>query len=444
MTIRCAQGALTISSALTAGSTINVTTDGAGVALTDFHAAVNRAVIFRLWSRGVTGFGGSSVRHSTGFATGTAARRCYAGQTNSQGLPSDTDRTWRNDAIAVVLDGVGAVSGLVDYNGEVTNGFQLIIDDQLPGDRIVLWMAIWGEELVHAIHDFTSPSVTGNQDYNVALNLVTGQNDKAVLFVGGPNAAANTVTVHNRQMIGAAAGDTPANGVTLFCSEDNANPTIEYSYGRLGECIAMSNAADEISERAALTQWNADGFRLNWSEVNGTAGLLRYSALVLQGPQLALWDILSRTDTTQTDEVVGFDPLGIMALSHSRAQSASDTVDATAQLSVGFATGATSRSVSIEMTQDNVSTNSSVVQSLRTDAFYASLPTSSVTDVDALMDLVDMSVGGGGFTYVMDDTEPSQSLIFGLAIGAPVAGSVANSSLFDAPYYHHVMIEDER
>jgi hypothetical protein len=206
----------------------------------------------------------------------------------------------------------------------------------------------------------------------------------------------------------------------------------------------MSNAADAISERASLTQWNADGFRLNWSEVNGTAGLLRYSALVLKGPQIALWDILSRTDTTQTDEVVGFDPLGIAAFSHSRAQSASDTVDATAVISVGFATGATSRSVAVDLDIDNLSVDTGPAQAVRTDAFYASLPTSSPTDVDALMDLVDMSVGGGGFTYVMDDTEPSQSLIFGLAIGAPVAGSVANSSLFDAPYYHHVMIEDER
>jgi hypothetical protein len=225
-------------------------------------------------------------------------------------------------------------------------------------------------------------------------------------------------------MIGLMAGDTAAEGVILTCSESEADPTLEYGYNRLGECIAMSNASDTISERAEWDAWTSTGFDLDWLEVNGTAGLLRYSALVLKGPQFALWDILSRTDTTQTDEVVGFDPLGIMALSASRSQSAADTADASALLCVGFATSATSRSASIDMTQDAVSTNSAVVQSIHTDAFYAGFPLSGVTGADALMDLVDMSVGGGGFTFVMDDTDPSAALIFGLAVGAALGGGV--------------------
>jgi hypothetical protein len=96
----------------------------------------------------------------------------------------------------------------------------------------------------------------------------------------------------------------------------------------------------------------------------------------------------------------------------------------------------------VHFDEDGVADASRVRKLLRTDAFYASIPASPSAE-DALMDLVDMGVGGGGFTFVMDDVEPSQSFIWGVAVGAALTAAV-NSSLFDSTYYHHLMIEDER
>ena len=430
MTIRCAQGTVMISSALTVGQTVDVTTDGAGVALTDFHLASARAVIFKWNNRIDTGSSAGDLSHGTGFATGSAARRAYAGQTDNGVATTASDKGWDDDAVVIILDTAGAVVGLVDYNGEVTNGFQLIVDDQLPANQLVTWFAIWGDELSHTIHDFVSPSGPGNVDYVVGMALNTGADDKAVIFVGGPNAAAGTYNANDVHMLGFAAGNTPANYVLANTALDAQTSLTEYRYHKSGECIAVITAAAAIGERAALTQWNSDGFRLNWTEFNGSAGLYRYSALVLKGPQFLAGDILSRTDTTQTDEAVGFDPLGLIALSHSASESTADTPGTTSISSVGFVTSATSRSACCFGNVYNAGVNTTQKHT-RTDAFY--IGTDAGGSLDALADIVDMSVGGGGFTFVMDDVDTSGAFIGYLAVGDALTVA-AGSALHETSY----------
>ena len=442
MTISVAQGYFTIASTLTVGQTIDVTTDGAGNALTGFHTAAARVVKFAWSGQGNLQSSGINSRLGIGFATGTAARRVYASASANGAADSRCFRQGRDDACILRINSTdGTVAGQADYNGQVTNGFQVMVDVQFGANMIVSWEATWGDELEVAIHDFTSPATASNVDYNVGLALDTGLSNKSVFIIGGTNAAFGTTADDSNVMIGAAAGDTPSNAVLLQVGKDGLPDTATFGYCLGGECLANSIATDTINERARVPSssgWNSTGFRLEWLEVNGTEGLLRYSALVCKGPQYAVGDILSRTDTTQTDETVGFQPLGLELYSHSNAQSTSNVSDANACASIGFATASNSRSVACVFDHDAQLTSNVEVSQL-SDAMYAAYTSGAVQT--GLMDLVDMSASGGGFTFVMDVAEGAAAYIWYLATGEALTTSMG-SALHDTAYFYGAMIEE--
>lgn len=429
MAVSVATGTVTISTGA-AGTTFDVT------GLAGFDTSSKKAVLF-IWSgRATAGFGEADAKYGVGFFTGTASRRAYTTQNDHANGTSSNDSVMRNDCCIATLTAAGATDGLADIDSIITDGFRLIVDDAFAAAQVVGYLAIWGADLTDCeIVDIAAPnSTTGNQDITTSFSLGGGSDNKALVIVGGTDGAANTPAGWSVFSCGVVAGNTPAQAVLMGVSQDAAPNMITFGYGISGECLAMGFNTDQVNQRASVTGWDVsgNGFRLNYAE--NTLNNVKYAALVLKGPNFAVGDILSRTDTTQTDEVVGFDPKALIVGSHCKAASTSDTTAAHDERSLGFVTGAAAR-VCASMCDQDTPTTSDVAIGLTTDRIYDNIDvTASAKAVEGAMDLIDFTVSGGGFTFVMDDADPSATFVWYLAIGdTPSAGGAASAGTLLVP-----------
>lgn len=410
MALNCKVGTVTISTGAV-GTTFDVT------GLTGFDTSTKKAVILWWSGRGTTGFGEDDLRAGQGFFVGTASRRSYTTWSDHGAADTLTAAVRHDDCCISTIATTGTLDGKADIDSIIANGFRLIVDDQFTNAVVVGYLAIWGSDLQEAgIVDFDSPGATGDQDLNFGFALDTGKNDKGVIIISNRAGTFGTIAAIGSAGMGVVAGDTISQAAMGMRLNSGVATTLTNTASISGQCINGISSADTLTHRANATTWLSTGLRINWAE---TVAGWNSSALALKGGQYLVGSILSQTGTSDTDETVGITPKAILAFSGNGAETASDSVVAHGQMSVGAASGAAERAVAFVGDQDNIA-DSDIGVGFRDDAFYARIDiTNAVKAEIGRADLVDFVIPtSGGFTFVMDDADPDQAFIPYLAMGA--------------------------
>lgn len=367
--------------------------------------------------------GGASHRRGFGAASGASSRLVATTQSTDAAASGQTAGAFRTDACIATLSiaATAAIDGLLDMQSLDSDGFTLVVDDVMPVDLRIHYMALGGSDITDVfLGTLTEPGSTGNQD----ITAVGFQPD-AVVFLNCPAQALPSLNNEaSRMMLGAAAGASPSNVVWTGGADDALGTMNSVSYCRSGECIATLDAplSGGITAQAALTTWLSNGFRLNWSSRDAAR---HYGYVALKGGSYAVGDLLTQTDTT-TDivETLGFEPRGALLLSHAQAQSSAATPQNGDYWSCGAFSDASTERCMGTMDADNVA-DAIVTTCVEHDNVYVKLNTSGDTIESAMQVL---SVESDGFTCEMTDAGAAQNFVAYLAVGSTGALTLSPSA----------------
>lgn len=357
--------------------------------------------------------GRADILRGFGVAISTTDRRAIASFSDDAAADSATGRTASTVACLVTVNAADTQDGALDHQSMDSDGFTLVVDDQLPADLRVSYLALGGDSLTNYVTGgITEPGATGNQDYTVSGSF---QPDCVLFF--SISHTANAGAGGSMFMLGAATA-SGAQAVLSNTSRDAVASTTTRMYCTNDECVALMASTASTTGRAAFVQFNSDGFRLNWTE-RAASRLIHYIAL--KGGNFLVGDLLTRTDGNDIAETgFGFQPAGAMFVSHGTTESTSDTAQNHDRLSLGAFDSTSSRNVQGNLDENNL-TDSEATTAIEFDAVYVNIKTDST--IDGLMDI--KSVESDGFTTVMDDVDPSQAFVWYLAFGpAAVAGGL--------------------
>lgn len=304
-----------------------------------------------------------------GFAESGGTRRSVASYSDDSPTTSDCGSMSRDDAVLHTVDGSGALTGALDIEFD-TDEIRLVVDDTAPVDLSVI-VKIWGGDDISAVYVGTiaEPGATGNVDYT-ATGMASGANADQVLFLAGvqTTAATNSGTGTDSGIFFGMAHDG-GQFVTCVNGDDasGTSDTDQYEYG--AECLAqIVLAGGQPSARAAFTQWNTDGFRLNWAE-RATSNR-RSIYMAIKGGQWAVGDFTidaATPNSTGGPTGLSFAPEGILLACTSGAENTIDTSSTLAMLSIGGGTSS-SDCRCLMVREDNGAANMQVWTGVRNDA----------------------------------------------------------------------------
>lgn len=333
-----------------------------------------------------------------------------------------------NDCVYLECNAAATVTGKYAVNAWIADGVQLICNDQIVADTDIIVEGFLDDNVYAGVRLLGS-STTGIKTFN-DLGF-TPDAGALFYFVGTQLGYAGTLTGFGDEDIGSFSVGVAcgASQYVLCLNADDDSATMDTdSYCRAGECIVsiQQDGGASPDMRVAFDAVIAGGFDLDVLESPGfdTAFLV----LVLSGGDYAVGDFLSNTDTTTTiSETVGFAPLGIATYSHLQAQSAADTAQAGAEMTLGCAMGPSSR-LAIGFFDENGTGNMETSSAIEHDAVGVSISTASA--VEGLVDVVTLPTATG-FDLKNDDADPAQCFYFYEAFGGgtPPGGGDANARL---------------
>jgi hypothetical protein len=378
---------------------------------------------------GITAVGGSSsidhARHNYGFAVSTSSRRCVGLQNVHNSGSCDCQEFFRDDAVVTVIDAAAAVDGLLDLNSITSDGFTLIVDNQVATDIAVVWYAWGGEDIVTAaIGDIVEPAATGVQSYTVTgwIDPATLASDSAVLFAGCQlTAAAPTgAAVDAGLMLGVATGTGSGNQWVVAVNDDEGSGTMDTDrYHRGDECIAMmALAGGNPSARAQFNGFDSAGFDLSW--VARATTNRRYIYMALQGGGWKAGSYNFDTGSignTATVSALAFNPAGAIHATTTSVEDAAGASRTTAHYAIGGWSSISSRRNNF-YGSTNGSPNSGIFIGDDNDNILQSFGGSigATIDIDAVL--------ADGFRVIVDDgptalTDFQSYLAFGNDPGYP-------------------------
>lgn len=419
----------------------NVTTAAAGNTVVRTGYGFQPKVIILWWSNrqeSVDTVGAQTIMRGVGFATSTSNR--YAICTKDRNAQAATDTATLNAPDACIVSllqaATNTVDGLMDLQSFDSDGITLVIDDAFGTDIRVHCLALGGTDLTNAIIlDAQEAASTGNAAYTGA----GFQADAAIFISDGSAAAPPTGGSRDGTLtVGIATGSSASAQYVYSGGGDSGVATIETSsYGKTGECLALwPNGMASIDARATFVSFDSDGFTINWTE---RAATRHFFTLLLKGGSYAVGNLATRTDGNDIAVTgLGFDPTGILFVSHCQAESTSDTPQTHDIWSMGAAKNTTTRAA--HGTQDEHATASGNVEcstAVEFDEVYVHINASDT--IEALMDL--KSLDSGGFTCVMDDAEASATLVGYLAFGNAAGGGGAVPRGQYLEYYRRHVLE---
>ena len=353
--------------------------------------------------------------HVRGFGVANSAtdRRAIVNKVVDAAANADTQRAHDNAACILSVSVAAAIDGQIDLQSMDADGFTLVVDDAMPLDLRVNFMALGGDSLTNVQSgQFQAATVTGNQD----ITGVGFQPDFVMVFGIEYATAPPSATGYAPFLIGAAVSSSQQ-GILVTASEDTVSTMDTFSYCTDDEFIANSSAEDtSIETRADFVSFLSDGFRINWIEI--IAGARYHHYLALKGGNYVVGNLLTQTDTV-TDIVesgFGFQPSGAMFFSAGVAKSTNDVSSNNDRVSIGAFSGVSTRGAQGTLDEYNL-TDSEVTTAIEFDEVYVNIKTDST--IDGLMDV--KSIDSDGFTMIMDDADPAQAFVWYIAFGAAAA-----------------------
>ena len=390
----------------------NITTAVGGTTLprTGYGFAPQAAIV---WCSGrsesTDTVGGQTYQWSLGFAVSPTLRGASAMHSEDAAATSDADADITSAGCVLTLGAAAAAEGRLDIQSVDAGGYTFIIDDAFARDiRSHVW-AISGITAASA-ESFNSPTTPSQVDY-----VVNGAFPPSIIFFlmrGGTAPGAR----HSFGYAMSAANQA----VVSFRARDNVTTMDTVRYGRSGMCMAPpATATATLLLQAELVQMNADGFRLNWTTVEGSAR--NFAILAIQGGNWVAGTNTTKTNTTPfTLTTTGITPAGLLVVSHGTAESASATPVANAHISVGAAASATNRGAHACSDQTGLA-DAETATLVEHDAIYGRLDFA-----DGRAGLMDVSsaFSAGAAELVMDDADPDEAWFWWAAPGNPVATAV--------------------
>jgi len=420
---------VSLSSYNTRVGAFNIGTGGVGTTVPVVGVGFQPTVVLLWWSGRTTSVDSAgTANHQRGFgvAISTTDRRAVCSQSQDGVDAINVQRAaHRADEAICSLTTGGATDGLADLSSMDPDGFTMMVDDTFATNLRIHYLALGGSTLTNAATGmFTESAATGNQD----ITTVGFQPDAVILFSAMIGADPPGIAADSAIMVGFAAGPgNPNDLVRAGGSDDGPNVQQTISYHRAGESIALFDSAITLTTaRAEVDAWLSNGFSLNWNE---RAGSRRIHYLALKGGTYLVGDLNTLTVAASTivESGFGFSPKASLFLSHNKAQSAVDTVQAHDELSLGAFSSATARGAQCVIDEDGVDP-SDVGTAVEHDEVYCNLSTGMA--IEGLMDV--QSVDSDGFTLIMDDPDPVASFVgymaFGQAITFDVSAQIWNET----------------
>lgn len=369
-------------------------------------------VVFFWWSgrsESTDTIGRASSSRGFGAAASASDRRAVTSRSIDAAAAADTYAG--HDAAACIVTSTNtAIDGALDLQSMDADGFTLVVDDVMPRDLRVHYLALGGDSLTDiATGQFQEAAATGDQD----VTSLSFQPDSVLFFSSGRTVAPPVGQGNNPLMIGAATGSSNQ-GVWCGRSRNAQSTIVADTYCTAGECIALiSSTASTVTCRADFSQFLSNGFRINWAEVTAGGRYIFYVAL--KGGNYRVDNLLTQTDTV-TDIVesgFGFQPSSALFVSSGKIESTSDTTQADDKLSIGAFSGLTARGAQGTL-DENALADSEVTTAIELDEVYVNIAADST--VQGLMDV--KSVDSDGFTMIMDDADPAQAFVWYMAFGS--------------------------
>jgi hypothetical protein len=292
--------------------------------------------------------GNLTERRGKGFATGTAARRCVGTTDVDASANMATASGIRDDAVAATFTNAPACDGRLDLDAINSDGFRLIVDDAAPVNLTINWKAYAGTT-VAVVGDIAEPAATGNQDYTVTGFASTDTDDQVVMFAGiQAVAAVPGVEIQDSGFyVGYATGGASGENIVICGNQDSGSASADTDgYCQTGECVAMIVVAGgtSVNARAQLTQFNTDGFRLNWIARALTSRRSIFLALKGGSWKAGSYTIDSTTvGNTATVSALAFAPIGVSLMSRASAQQTAGTAVVQDIVTVGTGSSSSSR-----------------------------------------------------------------------------------------------------
>ncbi|MDA1330692.1 MAG: hypothetical protein O3B43_06480 [Chloroflexi bacterium] len=366
-----------------------------------------KVVIF-FWS-GKEGFGtntGTLAGVGMGFMNDAGEQGSAAWSVHGTSGIYTYSRSTLSHCVLLVNWQIGTVIGALGYVSMDADGFTVEIDNAMPSEfnlGSVGYMAIGGDSIISSkIGSFTTAGSTGNQS-------VTGlgiQPDM-LFFVNTANpidsGAANASIAY---------GLTDGMNEYVFAKGARSHATASNSrgYDFKGE-VQASLDPQSLDSRSSFVSFDSGGFTIYRNETSDTEDVVY---LAIKGGEWHLYDDLTQTNvaTDIQKSGFGFAPSGGIVMSGNQAFSSQDTVNGAHQFSIGAFNALDSRVVAAS--NISVSGPSSDSIGLFSDiAVYE-----NVTVASGSVGRADIqSIDAGGFTFIMDDADPSQAPMVVLAIG---------------------------
>jgi hypothetical protein len=395
----------------TAGSTSNIVLSGWGF---------QPKVIICHWcgvASAIDSAGAGNIYQGVGFADGT--RQNVASRTETNGGASSAGATYqRGDAVVAVASDAAVLDGYISVSSFDSGGVTLSVPDAISVNLTVMVIAIGGTDITNVYTGVeTDNTITGNKS-----NTAIGFQPDILLFSGAQDANNAYPAGSNSEDgwgFGVAKASGAGNQYVVIAGEDDSSATMDSgSYIFDNEFMAGQSTTNPLSifARKQLVSMDANGFTFNQLELPQTAGS-QWNYLAIKGGNWYVGDLLTQTDTSTTVTETGMaaSPALIIMASANRAKSTQDTGTATGQMSIGAATSTSERMV-LAIQDENGTANAELSRGVEYDAIYMNISTS-----DAVQGLGDISaINSDGFTFIMDDADPSQAFAFWVAV-APVA-----------------------
>lgn len=399
-----------------AGSTVDLTDAGLG-----FTPA--SAFLFTVGRTETTsGTGGSiPVQGCEGLIGSDGTQGCVAWGMGSSS-PQRSQCIHYTTQVLVALPPTGATAGKASFNSFIANGVRLNIDQAFTADIRVMLLVLGGSALTQStVKELSYPSAAGTFNWTSV-----GFQATAAILLGSRSVTAGTAIASINNAVGLVADNGAggiSQGVVSWWVQDVASGAAtakRYGYG--AECVAQINATPATVIRAAATAFTSTGLTLNVLE--GAASTSKLVGLFLQGPVAAVVQV--RQDNAGMTATAGFQPTGLLAVSHGLVQSTQDVIGDDAVLMLGGGTGPTARGAQ-SMRHVHLNATHSFI---RHDEVLIGDVTSVSAVVDSLLDLG--TVTSTGATFVMDDTSGAAYDFWVLALGD---GTVSASGVRSRCYF---------
>jgi hypothetical protein len=289
-----------------------------------------------------------NMHRGVGFATSTSNRRAIG--TFSQDTPttSNCGSVAADDCVVGTTDGAAGRGAELDINSFTSDGFTLIVDDQIANDLTVFWEAWGGSDITVAVcGDIAEPATAVATDYTVT-GFTSGATDQVVMLAGCQSTAAvNTAFSEASTLsVGFASGTADADNITVVGQSDDGVGTMDTDGAcYTGECHGMITPGGDVVKdaRAKLTAFGTNLFTLTWAERAITNR--RSAFLAIKGGSWKAGSYTIAGDTLNATATVGslaFAPIGLSLIGRMTAVQASDVT--TAQDRIGLGTGSSTSS----------------------------------------------------------------------------------------------------